>query len=122
MKSLLLAFAILGQTAVAQVMTLTGADSDNGQPCSLFVLESDGQVAKVSTSYAHDADQSPPIVVRGNPKRPNTVSGTGDNGRDQIAVMLSVAGTDLTKATQYNFKWWHHNHFHTFRCLNLKVN
>ncbi|MBX3039407.1 MAG: hypothetical protein KF789_01710 [Bdellovibrionaceae bacterium] len=107
------------------LIALEGQDAVTKKECALFVTDLgtvDGRFyAKVITSYMHDHDQPQEILVGVSPERPDVLVGTGDNGKDQIAIFLESTEADLQTARSFNLKWWHVNHFHSYRCVNLKV-
>ncbi len=77
--------------------------------------------AEVLTSFSHSGDSPDPIEVSVTPNRTDTLSGKGSNGKDEIVIFLDPKTLDLYNAKSFNLKWWHRNHFDTFRCTNLKV-
>lgn len=111
--------------AGTSLLTLEGRDSRSQRVCKLEVVGLENlngqQTALVTTSYTHSGEAPEAIRVGTSPDRADVLAGLGQNGRDQIAIFLSEAGFDLTKATSFNFRWWHRNHFDNFRCQNLKV-
>jgi hypothetical protein len=112
------------------LLALEGTDAITQENCFLFVMETgytgveqtpDQFYANILTSYHHDDATPAPIQIKLAANKPNVLTGLADNQKDQVAVLLSEAGTDLRKATKFNLKWWHVNHFHTNQCTNLKV-
>lgn len=107
------------------LLALEGEDVITKKECFLFVMDVDGRgaelVAEVLTGYTHNDETADRIEVRVAPGRPDTLVGMGANGKDQIAISLAGPGQDLQSATAFNAKWWHTNHYHNSRCVNLKV-
>ena len=52
--------------------------------------------------------------------RPNLFSGTGENQKDQINLLVTPGQTGLNSIESYALKWLHGNHFHSSQCVNLK--
>lgn len=106
------------------LLALEGQDAVTKKECALFVTDIgtvDGRFyAKVVTSYTHNHDHPEEILVGVSPERPDVLIGTGPNGKDQIAIFLGSTDADLQTAQSFNFKWWHVNHAHTYRCVNLQ--
>lgn len=113
------------QVPNAALWTLKGQDASNQEECFLFVTEvapaNSEFYAMVLTSYSHDHEAPQALRVQATPNRPKTLSGTAENGSDQIAIFLGSPELDLRHATAFNLKWLHGNHFHTNRCVNLQV-
>lgn len=119
-----------GEFPEGTLLALEGRDAISKAECFLFVLDvgysgpenaPEQFYAKVSTSYSHGHDAAAPIVVKTVAGKPNVLVGTGDNGKDQVAVIFDQGVTDLRDAKAFNIKWWHSTHFHTNRCENLSV-
>lgn len=112
------------------LLAMEGKDSITKQECFLFVMDlgftgpeqtSEQFFAKVLTAYSHGQDAPEPIEIRSVSGKPGVLSGTAANGKDQIALFLDPVHLDLKNIKSFNLKWWHHNHFHTNRCVNMKV-
>jgi hypothetical protein len=76
--------------------------------------------ATILTSFKHGNDKPDPITVKVTPNKPETLSGVGPNGKDEMVVFLNPNKLDLYTATAYNLKWFHRGHFDTYRCEKLK--
>lgn len=51
--------------------------------------------------------------------RADLFSGLGDNGRDQLNLIINNGIPDFSDLNLYALKWWHINHFHSAQCVNL---
>ena len=111
------------------LLALEGQDAISKEECFLFITDlgyegtesPENFYAKVLTSYSHDHQTAEAITVRAVPGKSGVLSGLGVNGQDQIVIFLPEPVTDLRLAQSFNLKWWHVNHFHNNRCVNLQI-
>lgn len=112
------------------LLAMEGKDSITAKECFLFVMDlgftgpeqkPEQFFAKVLTAYSHGQEVPAPIEIRSVAGRAGVLSGTGANGKDQIAVFLDPVHLDLKNIKSFNLKWLHGTHFHTSRCVNMKV-
>jgi hypothetical protein len=112
------------------LLALEGLDAITKEDCLLFVTEvgftgpeqtPDQFYAVVETSYNHAGSHAAPMTVKSLASKPGTLSGVGANGQDQIVLFLNPQSLDLRTIKSFNIKWLHGNHFHTNRCVNMKV-
>ena len=112
------------------LLALEGVDIITKNKCFLFVMDvgftgpeqtQEQFFAKVLTGYSHGQQAPDPIEVKAVSGKPGVLAGTGPNGKDQIAIFLNPASLDLSNVHSFNLKWLHQTHFHTNRCLNMKV-
>lgn len=112
------------------LLAMEGKDAITKEECLLFVTEvgfsgpeqtTEQWYATVLTSYSHGGVSSEPITVRAVPTRPGALSGKATNGQDQIAIFLEPTALDLRNAKSFNLKWLHGDHFHSNRCIGLRV-
>ncbi|MBX3039408.1 MAG: hypothetical protein KF789_01715 [Bdellovibrionaceae bacterium] len=104
------------------LMIFEGIDTTSKERCHLFVLavqqNSSGlQSLVVTTGYGHDHDRPQALTLV--PQSSQVFMGSANGGQDQLALFLGTP-FDLRSARNFNFKWWHVNHAHTFQCARLR--
>lgn len=101
-----------------------GVNLANQKPCGFQILDEKGSGATYSalvttTGIGHASDKPPKVWVATVAGRSNVLAGT--QGKDQIAIFTREGSQGLAEPVSFNFKWWHHNHYHSVRCEKLKV-
>lgn len=137
--TILLAFPLFGNIATADnhdgfpegtLLALEGKDAVSNKDCLLFVTDigftgpeqtPEQWYAIVQTSYKHGSASAAPFTIKLHPTKPGILSGTGSNGKDQLAITLDPQALDLRNVKSFNLKWLHGDHFHTNRCVGMQV-
>lgn len=113
-----------GIDPVVALFNLTIPDPSMWQDdsCSFYILaEFTNDAGKLSyvvrTSFKHNDDWTPPLLVEVTDASSTSLSGRSRGQRDEIFLRLAAAG-DIYSIQKLNMKWFHINHFDTFTCEN----
>lgn len=129
MHSILLIMTVLfGSLSQAEIplVLFEGRDLRSGRICQLKITsikgihpEDKNFAIEVETSYSHDKDQAPPIIVN------KWVGQTlrGENGPNKISVFFTGHKDDFQfkSITGFALSWFHINHPHNYRCADLQL-
>lgn len=111
------------------LLAFEGRDAITNDECFLFItgagraaVYEEGMNYVVETSYSHNGDKAPKILVKQDPKNPDYFTGEDAVTKSKIAIKAKDNETnELKNWDSFIIKWLHGNHYHSNKCIDLVV-